>query len=162
MKIKLQSSIEKSTTRLGDWYALDLVLDRQQFILCVSSASRLAVVMNAAPYASFPDRLADAVSEVLRAIGVSEPKIQDERAQMEQIILGKTVSKSILGTLSEDRFQLEACSNFGHPNFKNTFDMSLYLSKTISLAIPEGYPEDAALKCFNQPPRVRAQMKSQE
>lgn len=148
MKVKLEHTDARSTTRMGDWYALDLVIGRQQFILCVSSTSRLAVVMDAAPYATFPDRLTDAVSEVLRTIGVDESKIQGERKEMAQFTLAKTVNRSILGSLNENRFQLEAFNHMGRLNLKSTFEMSLYLSKTISLVIPEGYPKDAALKIF--------------
>jgi hypothetical protein len=40
----------------------------------------------------------------------------------------------------------------GRLNLINTLEMSLYLSKTISLVIPEGYPRDAALAVFGQEP----------
>jgi hypothetical protein len=117
MKERLQHTEVQSTAAMGDWYANDIVLNRKQFILCVSSRSRLAVVMDAAPYATFPDRLTDAVSEVLRAIGVDEGKIQEERNHMQEFVLAKTVNKSILGSLNEDKFQLEA---FNHtPCFRN-------------------------------------------
>jgi hypothetical protein len=98
MKERLQHIEAQSTTRLGDWYANDIVLSRKQFILCVSSTSRLAVVVDAAPYATFPDRLSDAVTEVLRIIGVNESKIQEERQQMREFALAKTVNRSILGS----------------------------------------------------------------
>lgn len=150
MKVKLGQSDSDPTSHLGDWYANDIVLDRKQFILCVSSRSRLAVVMDAAPYATFPDRLTDAVSEVLRAIGVDEAKIQEERNQMQEYALAKTSNKSILGSLNENKFQLEAFNHMGRLNLKSTLEMSLYLSKTISLVIPEGYPRDATLELLGQ------------
>ena len=152
MKEKLESTADSSTTRMGDWYANDIVLCRKQFILCVSSTSRLAVILEAAPYMSFPDRLSDAVSEVLRAIGVEEEKIQEEREQMNEFKLAKTANKSILGSLNEYRFQLEAHAYMGRLDFSEPLEMSLYLSKTISLVLPEGYPRDAALKIFGQTP----------
>lgn len=157
MKVKLQPMDFKSTTRLADWYALDLVLDRKQFILCVSSNSRLGVVMDAAPYAIYPQRLCDAVTEVLRAIGVNENSIQEERIQMDEIQLAKTENKSILGSMNEYRFQLEAWNHMGRMNLNNTLEMSMYLSKMISLVLPDGYPRYAALKCFGQEPPPRPQ-----
>ncbi|MCE3011092.1 MAG: hypothetical protein LW875_10820 [Proteobacteria bacterium] len=152
MKVKLQPSDQSSSTRLGDWYALDIVLSRKQFILCVSSKSRLAVVLEAAPYATLPDRLSDAVTEVLREIGVSEGMIQEERAEMAQVVLAKTLNKSILGTMNDYRFQLEWADQVDKFRLEETLKMSMYLGKIISLALPEGYPRDAALKLFGQEP----------
>lgn len=154
MKVKLQSNESESTTSLGDWYAIDIVLDRKQFIMCVSSKPRLAVILDAAPYAKFPDRLSDAVTELLKAIGVTDSNIQNERIHMDQFVLAKTINKSILGTLNDYRHQLEAVVHYDRLDLNDTLKLSLYLSKTISLALPEGYPRDAALKLFGQePPR---------
>lgn len=150
MKERLQAVETQSTSVMGDWYANDIVLDRKQFILCVSSRSRLSVVMDAAPYATFPGRLTDTVTEVLRAIGIEESKIQTERRQMDEFKLAKTINKSILGSLNENKFQLEAFNHMGRLNLKSTLEMSLYLSETISLVIPEGYPRDATLNLFGQ------------
>ncbi len=152
MKVKLQPNDQLSKTCLGDWYALDMVLSRKQFILCVSSKPRLAVVLEAAPYATFPERLSDAVTAVLRTIGVSDIAIQAERAAMESVVLAKTLDKSILGTLNDYRFQLEAANQMDRFSLEDSLKMSIYLSKTISLALPEGYPRDAALRLFGQEP----------
>jgi hypothetical protein len=158
MKVKLQPSDQSSSTRLGDWYALDIVLSRKQFILCVSSKSRLAVVLEAAPYATLPERLSDGVTKVLKEIGVNEALIQEERAEMEQIILAKTLNKSILGTMNDYRFQLEWAEQADRFRLEDTLKMSMYLSKIISLALREGYPRDAALKLFgNEPLKSKAE-----
>lgn len=157
MKIKLQPTTDKSDSLLGDWYAIDLVLNRKQFILCVSSLSRLAVVMEAAPYANFPERLCDAVAEVLRAIGVEESSIQTERSRMDKFTLAKTENKSILGTINEYRFQLDHIDRLGRLDLNDTLKMSLSLSKMISLVLPDGYPRDATLKLFGQNPPAKMQ-----
>ena len=120
MKIKLMPTDQKSTTRLGDWYAVDFVLNRKQFILCVSSESRLAVVMEAAPYAMFPNRLCDAVTEVIRAIGLKETFIQEERCQMDEYVLAKTQNKSILGSMNDYRVQLEALDHTDRLSYNDT------------------------------------------
>lgn len=148
MNIKLQQAEHKSETKLGDWYAVDFVLNRKQFILCVSSLSRLAVVIEATPYAKFPNRICKAVTEVLRAIGVEESAIEQERLAMSEVVLAKTENKSILGTANEYRTQLEYLNDAGRT--KSTLEMSLWLSNTISLVLPDGYPTDTALKLFGQ------------
>ncbi len=155
MKVKLQPTQCTSDAKLGDWYAVDFVLHRKQFILCVSSASRLAVVMDSAPYAKFPNRLCDAVTEVLGAIGVSEPVIQQEQFAMSEFTLAKTESRSILGTANEYRSQLDYLNDYGRVN--STLEMSLWLSNTISLVLPDGFPTDSALKLFGQTPPDRRQ-----
>jgi hypothetical protein len=150
MKVKIQANGDHSTTCLGDWYAMDIILDRKQFVICVSSRSRLAVVLVAAPYASIPNRICDAVAELLTAIGISESSVQLERDKMNQVVLAKTMSKSILGTLNEYRHQLEALMQSDRVGKDEALKMSLYLSEIISLALPEVYPRRAAFKLFGQ------------
>lgn len=76
---------------------------------------------------------------------------------MESFLLAKTANKSILGTLNEYRFQLEYLAKAGRLNLDSTLEISLWLSKTISLVLPEGYPRDAALKIFGQELPARKQ-----
>lgn len=73
---------------------MDIVLSKNQFILCVSSTSRLSVVLEAAPYASFPKRLSVALGAVLRSIGVSGSDSEDEINRMSDVVLAKTVDRS--------------------------------------------------------------------
>lgn len=149
MRVKLAPTDVESTTRLGDWYAMDIVLSKKQFVLCVSSTSRLSVVLEAAPYASFPKRLPAALSAVLRSIGVSESDSTDEINRMSDVVLAKTVDRSIIGSMNEHRFQLQASNDIGRLNLDDPFAMSLYLGRVISLVLPEGYPYEAALKRFD-------------
>ncbi len=72
------------------------------------------------------------------------------RLHMNEFKLAKTANKSILGLLNEYKFQLEAFSQMGRLNCNDTLEISLSLSKMISLVTPEGYPQDAALKIFGQ------------
>jgi hypothetical protein len=109
-------------------------------------------MMDAAPYATFPDRLPDAIEEVLKCIGIDQGKIQQERAEMGNYVLAKTVDKSILGTLNQNRSDLEVVSSMGQLKLKSPLEISLYLSKSISLVLPDGYPREAALARFGQDP----------
>lgn len=150
MKVKINSSELKSDTILGDWFALDFVLSRRQFIMCVSQKSRLAVIMNAAPYVSLSNRIPNAICEVLKLIGVTESNIESELLKMNHVILAKTDDKSILGTMNDYRSQLEYNNDVGKLDLSDPIKMSLHLSKIISLALPEGYPLDTTLKRFGQ------------
>ena len=81
MRVKLLGNDVTSTAQLGDWYANDIVLNRKQFTLCASSTSRLAVILDAAPYATFPDRLSDAVLKIFE----QEPARQELLKSVTQI-----------------------------------------------------------------------------
>ncbi len=89
MKVKLTATVAQSLAKLGDWYALDLVLERQQYILCVSENGRLPILLRAAPYGDFPMRLPLALKDVLHGIGVPEEKIRAEVSQMADVTLAK-------------------------------------------------------------------------
>ena len=79
-----------------------------------------------------------------------DANIDSERLKMSPTILAKTDGKSILGTMNDYRFQLEYNDNIGRLDLNDPLKMSMYLSKMISLVLPEGYPLDAALKLFGQ------------
>lgn len=79
---------------------------------------------------------------------------------MNEFKLAKPANKSILGSLNEYKFQLEAYAQMGRLNFNDPFEMSLSLNKMISLVIPEGYPKDSALKIFGQEPPKPEPLKS--
>ena len=149
MKIRLVETISRSSTLLGDWHCLGLVIGRQQYILCVSEHGRLPVVLHAAPYASFPKRLGDALSEVLQKIGVPRAKTVDEVSKMKDIVLAKTNSSSILGSMNDFRYQVQATRGIGRvPN--DPMEISLLLAETISLVLPDGTPMDSVRKLFGK------------
>lgn len=150
MKLKLSKTDLTSDTALGDWYALDFILSRKQFIMCTSQKSRLAVIMKAAPYVTFPNRIQNAVGDVLKFIGVSDLNIEAEKNKMSKFVIAKTEDRSILGTMNDYRFQLEFNDHSGRLDLNNPLLMSKHLSKMISLVLLEGYPMDAALKLFGQ------------
>ena len=156
MKVKLSSSEGVSSTRLGDWYALDIVLNHKQYILCVCETGRLSVVIPAAPYNNFATRLPDALESLLKKVGVSKANIREEINEMRSIEIAKTSSRSLLGSMNDYRFMLEAHLDTGRLNFANPFELSVYLSETISLAIPEGYPKEAVLNIFSKSPKLVA------
>lgn len=153
MRVKLESApAPSSTTRLGDWYALDVVLHRRQFILAVNSESRTAVVIPAAPYASFPARLPGAIAEVLGEMGVKPESIQNELEEMIEVALAKTDNRSVVGTLKDYRKHLEFMADAGRLNMHSPIDMSLRLCGIPSLVMPGTWPQDVTLKLFEQPP----------
>lgn len=150
MKIKLTATDERSTTVLGDWFALDMVLDRQQYILCVSERGRLPIVLKAAPYVGFPERLTPELAEVLSEIGIPRDKIDQEILEMASAILAKTNNRSVLGSMNEFRFSLQTSAQLGRLEH-DTRGMSLWLADLISLILPDHTPKETVLKLFGEP-----------
>jgi len=154
MKIRLTATNEQSSTLLGDWYALDLVLDRKQYILCVSENGRLPLVIKAAPYANFPERFPLALNNLLVGIGVPYKKAQQEITELDTVILAKTVNRSVLGSMNECRFSLQAHAQTGRLQH-DPRRMSLWLADLISLVLPDYTPKDTVSKLFGEPPAPR-------
>lgn len=154
MKVKIEPSFNESTTTLGDWYAVDMVLNRKQFILAVNSKSRLGLVLNAAPYADFPQRLPQMVRDVLKSYCISREKIDSELKEMHEFVLAKTLDKSILGTLNDYRKNLEYMAAYGHGKFdlNDLVSLSLKITATPSLVMPGTWPQEVTLDLFGQAP----------
>lgn len=146
MGIKLLPSEARSSGKLGDWYANDIVLGRKRYILCVSEYARLSLLLKAAPYANWPERLAPALKALLLKIGVPEKTVEAEIATMEShYMIAKTNSRSVLGSIRDYAFNLEAFELRGRLQEASAFDASLWLADMISLVLPLGTPKDTAL-----------------
>lgn len=156
MGIRLPVCEDRSSTVLGDWYANDLVLSRKQYVLCVSENGRLPVIIAAAPYVSFPQRLVGAIDDLLRAIGVPTEKARREISQMNSIVLGKTSNKSVIGSMNESIHMARAQDDMGRFDHSDLPAMSVKLSNTISLVLDAYTPKESALTLFGlQPPLKR-------
>ena len=91
----------RSATVLGDWYA-DIFFTRPcQVVLCVSETSRLPVVLAARELRTLGTRLPVALGLVLADLMISWPAITWELAAMSTVVLAKTASRSVLGTLND-------------------------------------------------------------
>ncbi len=88
------------TTRLGSWYAT-LARWRPNVALFVSEATLLPVLVPAAPARSLVVRFPAALAEVLEGHGVPAAWINEELAQMDDLVTAKTASRSLVGVLNE-------------------------------------------------------------
>lgn len=152
MSIKLSAeSSGESTTTLGDWYALEMVLNRKQYIICTCEKARLSVVIAAAPYATFPERLPPALLQVLRLVGIPREQIEAEIAEMKTFQIAKTTNRSVVGTMKEFRMALEWEGGPSQATPEAMLAMSLHLADHICMQLPERAPVDAARNLFNLP-----------
>jgi hypothetical protein len=150
MRIKTAATNQQSDTRLGDWYAKDVILGKRRLVLCVSDLSRLAVVLDAAPYASIPERLPPAVGALLERIGPPREAIEREVAAMRTISIAKTNSRSVLGSLNEYEWMLRCrCESELHAGPADLLMLSLWLSDTVTSALPDLSPGVAAMRLLS-------------
>jgi len=119
----------KSSTKLGGWYASNFTVGNTQLILGVCENSRLGVVIAAAPYASFPERLVAEVGLVLNALGAHPEAVVHEVQAMGTLLLAKHHNRSVLGTLSEYIFQIQVWHDLNSLPLKNLASVSLMLSE---------------------------------
>jgi len=108
----------------------------------------MPVMMRAAPYADFPERLADKVAEILLMIGVEEPKAHQEWLGMKEFSLGKTDNRSVLGTMKQFIIDLTYASPLRPIDLNEPVSLSLRLVDSGSLILSEFSPRREVLKLF--------------
>lgn len=91
----------ESTTALGDWYARPLAIGHQRYVLLISERSRLPVLMPGRDVKHLAAHFPAALSRVLAGLGVPEEVISRELAEAGEIVIAKTASHSLLGTLND-------------------------------------------------------------
>jgi hypothetical protein len=129
---------------------MTLFSQKKQFILCINSETRLSVVLDAAPYATLPERLPENVFEALKVIGVPHEKAEKEMNLMSDYRLSKANNRSVTGSLVDMRKTLVIMNNYERLELK-AFALTKYLLKIGTLVLPEFYPSDAALLKFGEP-----------
>jgi hypothetical protein len=150
LRVKPDEAPPESSTLLGDWYANVLFVNRRPLVLAVSSRTLLPVLVPARDPASLPARLAAAVEQMLRALGVREARIKEESAKMKEVVFAATSSPVILGTMNDfDRMLIAAPGTA-------LLDEALQLAKAPCGPIGMESPERATAALFGAPsPRRR-------
>lgn len=122
-----------STTRLGDWYANLLGVGHQRFMLCVSERGRLPVLLRAQDVKHFSRHLPAAVGAVLAGLGVAPSSIKAEFAEMQQVTLAATASRSVLGSLND--FSKSVRWRLRDEPDADLLDVALWLAETPILVL---------------------------
>ena len=89
MKIKPSSPPAPGANRLGDW-SLNLLHTRPKLVVAVSEHDRFGLILEAAPYATLPQRFIEAVFVQLLAIGVPHDAAQRECDAMQPLTITST------------------------------------------------------------------------
>lgn len=89
MKVAPSAPPAPGANRLGDW-SLNLLHTRPKLVVAISEHDRLGLVLEAAPYATLPQRFAEAVLVQLLAIGVPPDAARRERDAMQPLTITAT------------------------------------------------------------------------
>ncbi|RZA26263.1 MAG: hypothetical protein EOP10_04170 [Proteobacteria bacterium] len=101
LKVPLQADPVASTGTLGDWYCNKIILNRQHFLLCVSSQTLLPVLVSGKAPLTFPSRLQEKLGEILLHLNIPTARIENELAQMNDWVFAKTASRSVVGAMND-------------------------------------------------------------
>ena len=96
----IEAPVSVPTTRLGNWFAKPLFW-RPQYALFVSEITFLSVLSPLAPSSSLANRFPDDAAAMLRVLGVAEWIIEEELAEMDDIVVSRTNSRQVVGVLNE-------------------------------------------------------------
>ncbi len=102
-----QPASAEPTTTLGDWYANTLNVGRLRLLMCTSERSLLTVILPARHLADFPERLRNAVGDLLTSLGVAAPLIAREQLEMMSHRFDRTRSRQVLGSMNDFAFLAE-------------------------------------------------------
>ena len=142
-----------STTALGDWYAQPLAVGHQRYVLLVSERSRLPVLLPARDVKHLAAHFPAALSRVLAGLEVPEDIIARELAEAGEIVIARTASRSLLGTLNDFshmlRWQLR-----DEPDPNLTME-AVRLSDTPVRPLGPGWPEEFTFRLLGcEAPRL--------
>jgi hypothetical protein len=139
-------SEERPSTVLGDWYANLFVCRRQHLVLCMSERTLLPVLVPARDVKSLPSRFTDAACVVLHRLGVDAAVVEQERAEMQAVRIGRTANRSVLGSLNDFMFQLE--SGIAANPDRSLVEHALWLAQTPCKPIEYASPDRATAALF--------------
>jgi hypothetical protein len=86
---------------LGDWTAHVIVLRRMHLVIGVAERTLLPVLVPGREMSTLLPRFRQAVGELLQAIGVPGAAIDHELDAMSEIVIGRTTSRRVLGSLND-------------------------------------------------------------
>ncbi len=134
------------TTVLGDWYAHVLVTRPHHLVLCVSERTLLPVVVLAKAADRLPSRLVESLVPVLQRVGVEDAAVQYELAEMGACSVGRTASRSVVGSMNEVLFFLQISLD-RHPQY-SLLEHAMYLARIPLKGCEGNYPDRATIALF--------------
>lgn len=100
VKQPVREPVAEPSTALGNWYATAMAWRPRHVALLVSERTLLPVLMPLAPASSLIERFPECLAEVLKRLEAPQGFVAQEVAAMSEGSYAKTVSRSVLGSLT--------------------------------------------------------------
>lgn len=144
--VTLVEETPRSSTRLGDWTASVITIDRQQLVIAVSNTTLLPVLLPLAPAKTL--RLPVAVGQVLQALEpeLERRRISSEMQAMAESVLADTNDRRVVGSLVEFIRMLD-----GYLDGRSLVEVALHLSEAPCGPIGMDRPRDRVAALLSSP-----------
>jgi hypothetical protein len=134
-----------------DWYGNILQIGHRQHLLFISERSRLPIVIPIRDARRLETIFANAVCNVLAAVGVGAKDIADERSRMSEISFGRTNNRSLLGTLNDFAFMAQHV-NANRDEPESPEELMVFLAQTPILPLKGASPIELTHAAFERSP----------
>ena len=140
--------------RLGEWTANLVRVSRIQLVIAVNEPTRMAVVIDAAPYASVPERFRQALWTALIGLEVPAEQAAEEVEAMGELAPAASNSRSVLATLNRIAGDVDAALRYGRCN--SAASLTRHLAGNVVLKPAHiGFPADRVREAFGLAPLAR-------
>lgn len=154
MGVKLKAFDTVSSSILGDWICNDLTIYGKRYVLSVSSATRIHVITEAAPYKNWIERFPKDLAQVLNKLEIPDSLIEKEMTKFDITSTYKSNNRSVMGTLNDGIKCLKHYSNYRNIRKEDISALNDRLNNTPISALEETWPEDQLRKAFNLPKKA--------
>jgi hypothetical protein len=132
----------QSTSLFGDWYAKPFPVAQRRFVLLMSAATRVPVIVSARDLANLPRTFADSLQAILYELQLPPAAVQREVEASRDTVLAATDSKSMLGSLND--FAYHAQHRLRVEPDVNLVALSAHLADMPVIAMNFGFPVERA------------------
>ncbi len=104
LKVPFQDDLPLTESKLGNWYCNEFTYNRSKFLLFVNEGTLLPVILSvkaAGNTEALLDIFRQRFFKILLNWEVSQNLIEHELGQVQEIVIAKTQSKSVLGSMND-------------------------------------------------------------
>jgi len=135
------------TSVLGDWYANLIYTRPQQLVMCMNERSLLMVLLTARHSSTLTARFRQSVLALLYRLKVPLSFIEAEASAMQEIQIGRTASRHVVGCMVEAAKTLEYKLRDGE--FQTFEDVEDKFCEFLYESVGYRYPSELALELFS-------------
>jgi len=124
--------------QLGDWYARIVATRPRHLVLCTNERSLLCVVIPLAPQNHLLDRFVEVAQHRINQIPAPADARMKERAALADVRLGRATNRSVIGSMNEFTYAVNAW--FEHGSADDLEALGLWLCDTPCFPLRTTWP----------------------